>query len=286
VRYGICNWIFGKEPLNTTLERLARYGYDGIELSAEPSLYELQEVKRLVRDHGLAVLGLTPSADWPTETRDLTNPDPNKRARAVDYCKSCVDMAAELNAAYAGVLPTPSGRFFGLGSYADEWQWAVEGMHKVGEYARSVGVPVAVEILNRYEAFLLNTTSQGLRFVKDVGCEAVKLILDVFHMHLEEVDLHSALRQAQNVLVTLHLADTNRQGLGRGHLDLPALFRTLREIGYDGSICLEFNAPGPNPFVAVKDDRSMVCLEAYTRESISLLRALEQIGNNHNTCGE
>jgi len=149
-----------------------------------------------------------------------------------------------------------------------------------------VGVPIAVEVLNRYEAFLLNTAAQGLRFVKEVDCESVKLILDVFHMHLEEVNLHSALREARDVLATLHLADTNRQGLGRGHLDLPALFHTLWEIEYDGPICLEFNAPGPNPFVAVKDDKSMACLEAYTRESISLLQALEQIGNNHNTRGE
>jgi D-psicose/D-tagatose/L-ribulose 3-epimerase len=277
MRYGICNWVFGQEPLKTTLERLARYGYDGIELAAEPDHYDLHQVNRIVRDHGLVVLGLTPAADWPTDTRDLTNPDPARRAQAVDYCKSCVDMAAELNAAYAGILPTPSGRFFGLGSYADEWQWAVDGVHQVGEYARSVSVPIAVEVLNRYEAFLLNTTAQGLRFVREVDCEAVKLILDVFHLHLEETDLHSALRQAKDVLVTLHMADTNRQGLGRGHLDLPALFRTLHEIEHDGPICLEFTAPGPNPFVAVKDDNSMADLEAFSRESITLLRALEQL---------
>ena len=240
----------------------------------------------MVRDHGLVVLGLTPAAELPTETRDLASPDPARRAQAVDYCKSCVNMAAELNAAYAGVLPTPSGRFFGLGSYDDEWQWAVEGVREVGEYARSMSVLIGVEVLNRYEAFLLNTAAQGLRFVEEVDCESVKLILDVFHMHLEEVNLHSALRQAKDVLATLHLADTNRQGLGRGHLDLLALIRTLREIGYDGSICLEFNAPGPNPFVAVKDDKSMACLEAYARESISLLQAVEQIGNNHSTCEE
>lgn len=277
MRYGICNWVFGQEPLKMTLERLARYGYDGIELAAEPDHYDLHQVNRIVRDHGLVVLGLTPAADWPTDTRDLTNPDPARRAQAVDYYKSCVDMAAELNAAYAGILPTPSGRFFGLGSYADEWQWAVDGVHQIGEYAKSVSVPIAVEVLNRYEAFLLNTTAQGLRFVREVDCEAVKLILDVFHLHLEETDLHSALRQAKDVLVTLHMADTNRQGLGRGHLDLPALFRTLHEIEYDGPICLEFTAPGPNPFVAVKDDNSMVDLEAFSRESITLLRALEQL---------
>jgi len=277
MRYGICQWVFGEEPLKTTLGRLAGYGYDGIELGAEPNRYDWQEVKCMVQDHGLVVLGLTPAADWPTETRDLTNPDPARRAQAVDYCKACVDMAAELNAAYAGVLPTPSGRFFGLGSYADEWGWAVEGVHRVGEYARSVGVSVAVEVINRYEAFLLNTAAQGLRFIREVDCQAVRLILDVFHMHLEETDLHSALRQAQDVLAALHLADTNRQGLGWGHLDLTALFRTLHEIEYQGPVCLEFMAPGPNPFVAVKGEGSMTDLEAFSRDSIALLRALDHV---------
>ncbi len=277
MRYGICHWVFGEEPLSTTLERLARYGYDGIELGAEPNRHDLAEVNHLVRDHGLAVLGLTPAADWPTDTRDLTNPDPQKRALAVDYGRACVDMAAELGAAYAGILPTPSGRFFGLGSYADEWQWALEGVRRVGEHAQSVGVPVAVEVLNRYEAFLLNTVAQGLSFVKQVDCESVKLILDVFHMHLEEVNLHSALREAKQLVATLHLADTNRLGLGRGHLDLLELFHTLREIEYDGPICLEFTAPGPNPFAATKNEGSVAYLEAFARESIALLRALDQI---------
>lgn len=280
MRYGICNWVFGEEPLARTLDRLARHGYDGIELSADPSLYESREVKRQVSDYGLIVLGLTPASDWPTETHDLANPDPARRAQAIDYFKSCVDLAAELNAAYAGVLVTPSGRYFGLGSYVEEWHWAVEGVHQVGEHALSVGVPIALEVLNRYEAFLLNTAAQGLRFVEEVDCEAAKLILDVFHMHLEEVNLNAALRAAKGVLATLHLADTNRQGLGRGHLDLSDLFHTLREIEYDGPICLEFNAPGPDPYIAVKDDKSMACLEAYTRESISLLRAMEQVGGN------
>ena len=281
MRYGICQWVFGDEPLSTTLGRLARYGYDGVELGAEPGRYAWHEVNRLVSDHGLVVLGLTPAADWPTDTRDLTNPDPNKRAQAIDYCRSCVDMAAELNAAYAGVLPTPSGRFFGLASYADEWQWAVEGVHAVGEYANSVGVSIAVEVLNRYEAFLLNTAAQGLRFIKEVDCTAVKLILDVFHMHLEEVSLHSALREAKALLAALHLTDTNRQGLGHGHLDLASLFHALREIDFHGPICLEFTAPGPNPFAALKDDASLAWLEAYAMESISLLRALERVGQPH-----
>ncbi len=278
MRIGICKWVFGEEPLTTTLDRLARLGYDGIELGAEPSIYDLREVDRQVRDRGLVVLGLTPAADWPTETRDLSNPDAAKRAKAVDYVRSCVDMAAELGAAYAGVLPTPSGRFFGLGSYAEEWGWAVEGVRRAGEYAQLVGVPIAFEVLNRYEAFLLNSAAQGLRFADQVDCESVKLILDVFHMHLEESDLHAALRQARGKLATLHLADTNRRGLGRGHLDLPALFRTLREIEYDGPVCLEFNAPGPDPFVAIKDDQSRAHLEAYATESITLWRALERIG--------
>lgn len=278
MRFGVCQWIYGGEPLATTAERLARYGYDGIELGAEPKKFDFPQVKRMLDDHGLAVLGLTPAADWPTETRDLANPDATRRALAVDYAKSCVDMAAELDAVYAGVLPVPSGRHYGLSSFADEWKWAVEGVRRVGEYAESVGKPVAVEVLNRYESFLLTSAADGLRFVEEVGCDAVRLLLDVFHLHLEEPDLHAALRLAAGRLGGLHLADTNRLGLGRGHLDLTALFQTLKAIGYDGTVNLEFTAPGPNPFLAIKDAQSLQWLDTYTRESIALLRAHEQVG--------
>lgn len=273
MRYGICNWVFGPEPLAKTLERLARLGYDEVELSAEPGLYDPREINRLVADFGLSVLGLTSSADWPTETRDLGNPESHGRPRAVDYFGSCVDMAAELNAAYAGVLPAPSGRFFGLSSYADEWAWVVEGVREVGQYAASVGAPIAVEVLNRYEAFLVNTAAQGLHLLDEVDCDSVRLILDVFHLHPEERDLHAALRQTKGDLVALHLADTNRQGLGRRHLDLPALLGTLREIEYQGPVCLECSALGPNPFMMIKDGNSPAELEAFSRESIALLRA-------------
>lgn len=278
MQFGVCQWIYGGEPLATTVERLARYGYDGIELGAEPEQFDFPQVKRMLDDHGLAVLGLTPAADWPTETRDLASPDPARRTLAIDYAKSCVDMAAELDAVYAGVLPVPSGRHFGLSSYADEWKWAVEGVQQVGEYAESVGKPAAVEVLNRYESYLLTSVMDGLRFVEDVGCDSVRLLLDLFHLHLEEADLHAALRAAARKLGGLHLADTNRLGLGWGHLDLTALFHTLRAIGYDGTVNLEFTAPGPNPFEAIKDEQSLQWLDTYTRESIVLLRAHEQVG--------
>ncbi len=278
MRFGICNWVFGDEPLHATLKRLARYGYDGIELTAEPDRHDLDDVRRMAADHGLAVLGLTSAAGWPTETRDLTNPDPAKRARAVGYGKACVDMAAEVGAEYAAVLPTPAGRFFGLASYEEEWGWAVEGVRAIGQYARGAGVRIVVEVLNRYEAFLLHRAAQGLRFLEEVSCEAVRLLLDAFHMHLEEADLDAAFRGARGALGALHLADTNRQGLGRGHLDLGALFRTLREIEYEGTICLEFNAPGPHPFLAIKDEGSAAYLDVFARESIGLLRAMAHVG--------
>jgi sugar phosphate isomerase/epimerase len=278
MRFGICNWVFGAEPLQATLRRLARYGYDGIELAAEPGKYDLDGVRRMVADHGLRVLGMTSQAGWPTETRDLTHPDPAQRARGVDYGKACVEMAAELGAPYAAVLPTPAGRFFGLASYEEEWGWAVEGVRAVGEYAQAAGVTLVVEVLNRYEAFLLHRAAQGLRFLAEVDCGAVRLLLDAFHMHLEEADLHAALRQARDALGALHLADTNRQGLGRGHLDLGALFRTLRAIDYEGTICLEFTAPGPHPFHAIKDEGSPAYLDVFARESIALLRGMAQVG--------
>jgi sugar phosphate isomerase/epimerase len=124
-----------------------------------------------------------------------------------------------------------------------------------------------VEPINRYESFLVNTCEQGLRFVREVGSEVVGLHLDTFHMNIEEADPAAAIRSAGDRLWLYHAADSNRQGIGRGHTDFQAQMAALSAIGYAGPIILECTAPGPNPFTPIKDEGSLAWLETYLEES-------------------
>lgn len=285
LKYSVSNWIYGEEELETVLVKLKRFGYDGIELMGEPERYPAREVKRLCEDHGLKVLSIAGIYPWPTEERDLSNPDPQVRKRAIDYLRRCCDLAAELGAPLVIVVPSAVGKTTPVGNPKSEVEWeeavkrewnnAVESLRAAAEHAEATGVLLAVEPINRYETFLINTAAEGLRFISEVDSKAVKLHLDSFHMNIEESDLAEAIRKAKGFLVNFHVADSNRQAVGRGHIDFKGLIAALYEIGYQGALALEPLPPVPDPYMAVRFARYRSLLDTYLQESIERLKRYE-----------
>jgi sugar phosphate isomerase/epimerase len=133
---------------------------------------------------------------------------------------------------------------------------------------------VAMEVLNRYESHLLNTAEQAVAFVEEVGLVNVGILLDAFHMNLEEPDPARALSAAGERLFLFHAADSNRRGVGRGHTDFSGLFRALHEIGYPGDVIVECTAPGPDPFTPVKGGAWKEVLNEDVRASLQSLRRM------------
>ena len=109
-------------------------------------------------------------------------------------------------------------------------------------------------------------------FIEAVGEANVGVLLDAYHMNIEESEPAAALRLAGDKLWLYHVADSNRQGVGRGHTDFRAQMTALADIGYDGPIIVECTAPGPDPFTAIKDEESLGWLERYLQESLHWLR--------------
>ena len=285
MKYSISNWIYGQEPLRTTFERLKRYGYDGIELKGEPQEYRPQEVKRLCREFDLEVLSIAGIYPWPTEERDLANPNPRVRERAVDYLKACIDFGSALGAPLIIVVPSAVAKTSPVGHFESEeewvaaaereWNYAVESVKATAAYAEQEGILLAVEPINRYESFLVNNVDQGLRFVSEVGSRAVKLHLDTFHMNIEERDPAEAIRKAGEPLVNVHIADSNRQAVGYSHTDFEAIVRALKEIDYQGALALEPLPPVPDPYVAARLKRYHHLRDLYAEECIARLRRYE-----------
>jgi len=274
MKIGSCTWMFGGLPLEEIARRLETLGFDGVELMVpaqeagmgDPSLYGAAEAGRTLTDHGLQVLSLTP-ADV-----DLPHPDAGVRQQALDYYYRLLDFAAALDRPLVGCHGCV-GRIRAISSQAEEYDLFVEGVRRVAERARPMGLRLAMEVLNRYEAHLLNTAAQALEFVDDVGADNVGLLLDAYHMNIEEGDPAGALRQAGDRLYLYHVADSNRQAVGRGHTDFPAQMQALRDVGFGGPIVIECAAPGPDPFTAIKGPDSLPWLETYLGESVRWLRA-------------
>jgi D-psicose/D-tagatose/L-ribulose 3-epimerase len=272
-RLGVSAWIYGDAPLDETLGRIAAAGYDGVELPGEPDAWPAAELRRLLARHGLRPLALTASCAFPATRRDLAHPDPAVRGEAVRYLVRCLELAAEIGAPLAQMLPSGETRLAPLATRQAEWAWSVGAMQRAAREAERLGVRIAVEPLNRYEAYLVTSVTDGLAYLDAVGSPWVGLTLDLFHANVEEPDIPASIRAAGLRLWHVQAADSNRRGLGRGHLDLAACVGALRAVGYGGAVVLEVMAPGPDPFTPIKDAGSPAILDRYLVESIAQLRA-------------
>jgi len=272
-RFGVCAWIYGEAPIERTLARIAAAGYDGVEWPGEPAAWEPREVRALLAHAGLAPLGLTASCMVPQTPRDLASPDPQIRRQALTYTEACLRFAAEIGAPLVQMLPSGETRLAPVRSREEEWGWSVEGMQQAAREAERLGVRICIEPLNRYEAYLVTDARTAIAYTEAVGSPWVGATLDLFHAHLEEADLPAAIRAVGPRLWHLHVADTNRRGLGWGHLDLAPVAAALRDIGYVGAAVVEVMPPGPDPFRALKDGDSPAILDEYLRASRAQLAA-------------
>jgi D-psicose/D-tagatose/L-ribulose 3-epimerase len=265
MKYGVCIWIFGEEPLAGTAVRLAAQGYDGVELLGDLVRYEPQDVRRTLAARGLAVLSLTPL------NYDLAHPDPAVRAQAVDYHQRLLEFAVAVGCPIVSCHGAV-GRVRPITTQEEEYDLLVHSLKLLARRAQALGLTIALECLNRYESHLLNTAAQALQCLADVGSPAVGVLLDAYHMNIEDADPAEAIRAAGKHLALFHVADSNRQAVGRGHSDFAGLLQALREIGYDGSIIVECTAAGPDPFTPVKGPGWREKVARYTAESLRLLR--------------
>lgn len=272
MKFGVCAWIYGDAPIEATLGRIAAAGYDGVELPGEPDRWQPGEVRRALSRYNLAPLALTASCMFPQTPRDLANPDPEIRRQAVAYIVDCLHFASEVGAPLIQMLPSGETRLRPMASLEDEWRWSIEAMRTAAVEAERTGVRIAIEPLNRYEAYLVTTVGDALAYLAEVGSPWVGLTLDTFHASIEEPSIPAAISAAGKHLFHFHLGDTNRQALGRGHLDLPAVMQALFATGYDGAAVLEVMPPGPDPFQSIKDVQSPQVLDGYIAESLARLR--------------
>ncbi len=246
------NWMRA-EPVETTIRRLAKYGYDAIEISYDsvelsPGAPGTAAVRQMLKDNKIKCYG---SISLMFKGRDLIHNKQAVRENSVDYLKKCISMVSELGGKVMSIVPSEVGKTKALASAEQEWQWAIEGLKEVHVHAKKVGVKMAIEPLNRFETNFINRADQALLLAKAVAPD-VGVCLDVYHMNMEEFDMHKALESAGKKLLDVHVADNNRYACGQGMLNWKKLFQTLNKIGYKGSITVEFVPPldrtPANPF--------------------------------------
>lgn len=235
MKHSMHNWM-RPEPIETTLQRLHRFGYDSIEISGEPDRYNWEEVRGLMDKNEIECWG---GVTLMFEGRDLIHPDRYVRVGTIAYIKDCIRMVKALRGEMFCIVPTVVGKVKPLASAAEEWKWAVESLKEVAAFAQDNGIKTGIEPLNRFETYFIKRHDQALRLVEEVGYD-MRVVLDAFHINIEEVDWKQAIRNTGDRLLDFHVADNNRRPCGQGRYDWTEVINVLKEINYQGHLTAEF----------------------------------------------
>ncbi|MBO0126622.1 sugar phosphate isomerase/epimerase family protein [Agrobacterium sp. OT33] len=223
------------------IEKVAKLGFDIIEVAAhhinEYSDAELATIKQSAKDNGIILT----AGIGPSKSKNLSAEDAAVRAAGKAFFERTLTNVAKLD------IRTIGGA---LHSYwpidysqpvdkPGDYARGVEGIHGIADFANDLGINLCIEVLNRFENHVLNTAAEGVAFVKDVGKNNVKVMLDTFHMNIEEDSFGEAIRTAGPLLGHFHTGESNRRVPGKGRMPWQEIGLALRDINYTGAVVME-----------------------------------------------
>ena len=243
IKYGVSTWLwtspFTTQSIGELFPKIAEMGFDVVEIAVEdPSLIDVKTVKSALNDHGLkaAICGAFGSS------RDLTNQSRQVQQNGLSYIESCLDICEEMGVDFFGgpmYSAVGKARMLQPAERKAEWDLAVKNLQLVCEMAAIRNLKIALEPLNRFESDLVNTTNDVLRMVNDVNHPAACVMLDSFHMSIEEGDVENAIVSAGDKLIHLQVSENYRGTPGTGQTPWQAYRMGLEKIGYKGIVTIE-----------------------------------------------
>ena len=247
ITYGVSTWLwtspFTTESIQTLFPKISKMGFDVVEIAVEdPSLINIKEVKKALDLYGLKanICGAFGTA------RDFTNDDEAFHKNSFSYIEACLDFCAEVGTDFFGgpmYSAVGKARMLSPELRKVEWDRAVKNLRIVCNMAAERGLKIALEPLNRFESDLINTAEDVLRLVNDINHPAAKIMLDGFHMNIEERDVEQAIITAGDRLIHLQVSENYRGTPGTGQTNWLAYRKGLEAINYTGTVTIESFTP-------------------------------------------
>ena len=231
-------WTGGQtqDGLEMALEKSAACGYRTIEFAyLRPERFDLDRLAKRAQSLDVQIgvtMGLPREADISSQDEAVVRRGEELLANAV---KAVRDIGGNK---LGGILYSAHTKYNSLPTERG-WKNSVAAIAKTAEVAKSAGVDLVLEVVNRFETNLLNTTAQGLKFVEETGSDHVRLHLDTFHMNIEEANPAAAIRLTGDKLGYFHIGESNRGYLGDGVIDFDLIFDALLDINYQRDIVFE-----------------------------------------------
>jgi D-psicose/D-tagatose/L-ribulose 3-epimerase len=242
---GVNAWVWVSPPTNESIAefapRVKAMGFDLFELGLEnPGDWDPERMAEVFAANDLRAVVCAAMGPG----RDLTDPDAVDATR--DYLRACIDAVAVLGGkVVAGPMYTPVGKTWQMddAERAATVDGLVEGLRPLVDYAGERGVQLGIEPLNRFETSFLNTAEQVMEIVDRLDSPAAGVLLDTFHMNIEEKDQAAAIRLVGDKLVHFHACGNDRGAPGGDHIAWDAIGAALRETGYGGAVVIESFTP-------------------------------------------
>jgi sugar phosphate isomerase/epimerase len=242
-------WIYWHE-LHASMEKASQLGFDGVELFVpDGNSVPSDDLQNTLQRCNLSLAAVGTGAGKVIHGLTLTDPSPEKRAKAVAFISEIITFGARFGA--PAIVGSMQGNVAWGTTKEQALNWLAEGLERLGRFAETKNVKLIYEPLNRYETNLINDLSTAAGFVRALRTQNVSLLADLFHMNIEEVSIAESIRANHTLIGHVHLADSNRRPGGMGHIPLQEVGRALKEIGYQGYVSAEaFPYPDPDTAAA------------------------------------
>jgi D-psicose/D-tagatose/L-ribulose 3-epimerase len=224
------------------IKKVGKLGFDQLELNGGTIVHmkaqERRDLKQLADDHGIALsygIGLQ-------KFFDVASLDETVRRCGLGFMKKMIDSVADMGGGMIGGTIHgywPSTLPEELDSKELCWAQSIKSMKELAPYAGDHNVLLNVEVINRFEQFLVNDSHEALAYVQEVDHPSCRILLDTFHMNIEEDSFGDAIRRVGPYLAAFHLGETNRKTPGTGRMPWAEIKRALDDIGFDGPLVME-----------------------------------------------
>ena len=266
MKYGIYFAYWTKEwsaDYKYYIDKVAALGFDILEISAVAltDAYTTREQLEDLRKYAAEKQVTLTAGYGPSERYNLSSGDPGTVREAMAFYKDILTKLQILDIHMLGgglysYWPVDYGKPFDKQA---ELEHSIRNMREVAKIAEDCDVTLGMEVLNRFEGYLLNTCEEAVRYVEAVGSSRVGIMLDTFHMNIEENDMTAAIRLAGDRLCHFHVGEQNRQVPGRGTMPWAGIGQALRDIRYEGAVVMEpFVMPGGTVGSDIKVWRNVV----------------------------
>lgn len=271
-------WMFGTEGLGDSLERLTRHGIAYVELKGDhhtgDSGVGVDEINKLLGTYRVRVSG---TCGMFGSDNDLSSPSVYVRQRAIDYIRRELEVLRWTGGRYLIVVPSAVGRPQEADAF--ELSRSLDTLGRcVGDFV-DTGIAAAIEPIRSSEVSLVNSVEDALRYIEAIDCpQAMYVNADTYHMSLEEGHVGEAILKLGDRLINLHLADTNRDGLGRGMLDLDTVIMASYLVGMNQEgrfLTPEPLGPYPDPYVLSNMPCDRPVMDSLVADTVSYFRSRE-----------